>query len=121
VSFDHPEEIPEDKESYEAWERTQAMTTSAEEYTAEEKIANVLSNHHEVEGQNYLGDPTRECSECGTFFPCLTNMAFSALRAVLAIPEKKTKTMTSTMEALKNSGYNQALAEVRQEIKGELK
>jgi hypothetical protein len=41
-----------------------------------------------------------------------------ALLAVLEIEEKKTKTMTSTMEALKNTGYNQALADVRAQIEG---
>jgi hypothetical protein len=41
VSFDHPEEIPEAKESYEAWERSQAMTTQ----TKAERVAEIEAEY----------------------------------------------------------------------------
>jgi hypothetical protein len=90
-----------------------------EEYTVSEKISNVLSNHQEVEGQNYLGGPTRECAECGTYFPCLVTLAFEVLDSILGIPEDKTEFCDEWEDGVK-FGYNKALELARKKIRGAL-
>ena len=84
-----------------------------------------MSNHYEIEGQNYLGNPTRECAECGSYFPCVVYSFAKALRAVVA-REEMTVTLIERGSDLDYvdgyfDGYNLALADVKADIEKELR
>ena len=106
------------------WQSRQTeMTTDRDllaDYTPLEACENVMSNHHEIEGQNYLGNPTRECAECGSYFPCEVYSFAKALRAVVARDGWMETDIGTEKELGYRMGYNQCLADIKADIAKEL-